>query len=307
MDEVVEPAHTRRRVASILATARPPPHSVSAGTATSPSDLKETRCRRDSEPISSSVPEVHDLPRYSSPVVVGGVAGRRRAPDASRCDVYVASLDALEPRHDALISEAEANRRAHYRLDGDRSRFTLGTVLLRAVVGHHLRVPAASVVIDRTCDQCGAQHGRARAPGTGIEASISHSGDVVAVAVTAAGPVGMDVEIVAPCQYGALTPTVCTSSEEMFVRKPSDFFAYWTRKEAVLKAAGVGLRTAMTDVVVTPPEAEPALLALGGAPPPPCRMADVCAREGYAGAVAVLTADPVAFTVVEAARTLAAT
>jgi len=52
----------------------------------------------------------------------------------------------------------------------------------------------AAIVVDRTCHTCGEPHGRPRLPGTRLEASISHSGDIVAVALAEAGPVGVDIE-----------------------------------------------------------------------------------------------------------------
>jgi 4'-phosphopantetheinyl transferase len=220
------------------------------------------------------------------------------------CEVYLARRQRLRDCHYAVLDEREAQRSARFRQDADRARFVLGAVLLKAVAGRHAGIDAAAVTVDRTCTYCGLQHGRPLLPGVGLEASVSHSGDVVAVAVTAAGPVGVDVELIRPFDVSELTPSVCTPAEQAFVRQPADFYAYWTRKEAVLKATGAGLRMPMTEVSITPPAAAPSLLALGHALPPPCRMADVPAGDGYAGAVAVLTASPVAFSTVEAGEML---
>ena len=46
---------------------------------------------------------------------------------------------------------------------------------------------------DRTCGQCGEPHGKPVIEGGGVEHSVAHSGDLVAVAVARA-PVGVDVE-----------------------------------------------------------------------------------------------------------------
>ncbi len=57
----------------------------------------------------------------------------------------------------------------------------------------------------------------------------------------------------------------------------------------------------MTDLVVTPPQTAPSLLSFApAASPATCRMADVPAGDGYVGAVAVLDADAVEFTMVDA-------
>jgi 4'-phosphopantetheinyl transferase len=226
--------------------------------------------------------------------------------DVPRCEVHLANLRCLAPRHHTLLDAGETRRRARFRLDADRDRFTLGTVLLRALVAQRTNVDFAAATIDRTCDSCGEPHGRPRLAHPGLEASISHAGDVVAVALTDAGPVGVDIEVVPTGEYESLIASVCTPAEQEFVRGPRDFYAYWTRKEAVLKATGEGLRRPMTDLIVTPPQADPSLLELGPAiSPPTCRMADVWAGAGYVGAVAVLNADAVGFTTVDATRFLA--
>jgi 4'-phosphopantetheinyl transferase len=210
-------------------------------------------------------------------------------------------LRCLEPHHLSQLDEREARRRARFRLDADRDRVTLGSVLLRALVAQRTNVDVAAVTIDRTCDVCGEPHGRPRLASHGLEASISHSGDVVAVALTSAGPVGVDIEVVASVEYESLVSDVCTPAEQEFVRGAGDFYTYWARKEAILKATGEGLRRPMTDLVVTPPGSPPALLAFASPSAPSlCRMADVPAGDGYVGAVAVLGAAAVEFNVVDA-------
>ena len=229
------------------------------------------------------------------------MVGATGAADAPRCEVHLATLRCLEPHHHALLDEQEARRRSRFRVDVDRDRFTLATVLLRALVAQRTNVDFATATIDRTCDICGKPHGRPRLAQPGLEASISHAGDVVAVALTTAGPVGVDIEVVAPGEYESLIASVCTQDEQEFVRGPRDFYAYWTRKEAVLKATGEGLRRPMTDLVVTAPDTAPSLLALAPATSPPiCHMADVPAGDDYVGSVAVLDADAVEFTMIDA-------
>ena len=132
---------------------------------------------------------------------------------------------------------------------------------------------------------------------------MSHSGDVVAVAITAAGRVGVDVEIVKWFSDFGLIATVCTDAEQAFVQTPADLYAYWTRKEAVLKATGEGMQLDMTDVLVAPPASAPRLLHLAGAGNPPCVMADLT-TDGYAGAVAVLTTESVEFAVFDGSALL---
>jgi 4'-phosphopantetheinyl transferase len=238
------------------------------------------------------------------------------------CEIYLARLARLRPAHFGVLDDAEQRRAAAYRQAGDRDRFALGAALLRIAAGHILGAGAASIPVDRTCADCGQQHGRPMLPGTGLHVSVAHSADLVAVALTRAGPVGVDVEV------DAAGPAVldksgldksgldaigldaigldaiglaCGPTERTQVRSRADFLTFWTRKEAVLKATGEGLRRPMTDLVVTPPGTPPALVAVAARQPPPCQLADIPCPDDYLGAAAVLTASQVVFTAAECA------
>jgi 4'-phosphopantetheinyl transferase len=230
----------------------------------------------------------------------------------SRCEVHVGRIQDLRPAHLALLDGTERARAERYRLPADRDRFLLGAVLLRVTAARYLGAAPAVAAVDRTCSRCGAQHGRPRLPGSGLHTSVSHSGDVVAVALTWAGPVGVDVEAVRTIDYAAIAESVCTPAERTDVRTEADFYAVWTRKEAVLKATGEGLSRSMADLHVTSPGSAPALLGLGSGPlgpgsgpPPACQLADVSVGDGYRACVAVLTAHPVTVRIFDASEFLA--
>ncbi|HTX84476.1 MAG TPA: 4'-phosphopantetheinyl transferase superfamily protein [Streptosporangiaceae bacterium] len=224
---------------------------------------------------------------------------------AAKCDVHVGRIQDLRPAHLALLDDSERARAQRYRLAADRDRFLLGSVLLRVAAARQLDVPPAEVAVDRTCGRCGAQHGRPVLPGAGLHASVSHSGEVVAVALTPRGPLGVDVEAVRLIDFAAIAESVCTPAERIHVRAEADFFTVWTRKEAVLKATGEGLSRPMSDVHVTPPGSAPALLGFGSGPPPACQLADLSVGDGYRACVAVLTGDPVTVSTVDATPLLA--
>ena len=216
--------------------------------------------------------------------------------------MFLARLGDLRDHHAALLDHREIDRRSRFTSEADRDRFTLGAVLLRLAAAHSVE-GAPGVAVTRTCAHCGRQHGRPRLPGSPLHASVSHTGDLVVVATTVAGPVGVDVELVGLSPTPPLLAAVCSSVERAFVRTPQDFFTYWVRKEAVLKATGEGLQREMTDVVVARPDRPPRLLFIEGAETPTCSMTSITV-DGYRGAVAVLAERPVTFTFVDAGASL---
>ena len=98
-------------------------------------------------------------------------------------------LPLLDPRERARVESLER--------PADRGRSLVGAALLRVAAGAHLGAGPAEVVVDRTCRECGRPHGAPRIVGPGGPVpwvSVSHSGVLVAVALSRGGPVGIDVQ-----------------------------------------------------------------------------------------------------------------
>jgi 4'-phosphopantetheinyl transferase len=217
-------------------------------------------------------------------------------------EVWWGRPSAERPWHAELLSPAERERRSALQRAEDRARFTVAAALLRLAAARRLGTPAGQVTVDRTCDDCGRPHGRPRLPGTGLAASISHSGDRVAVALSGTAAVGVDVEQIKPVSVEQLAGHVL--GEDEAAATLGEFFCYWTRKEAVVKATGDGLRMALPKVVVTRPGQPPALLRYGDRTDLVASMADLDAGDGYAAAVAALTREPLHVDVHDAAGLL---
>jgi len=206
--------------------------------------------------------------------------------------------------HTDLLAPPERARREGYLRAEDQARFTVGTALLKLAAGRRLGLPASRVAVERTCADCGRPHGRPELPGHELAVSISHSGDRVLVALAAGAPVGVDVEQVSDrVNHGDLARHVLGDGEHAAGR--AAFFGYWTRKEAVVKATGDGLRMALTEVVVTAPDAPPQLLRYGQRRDLVACLADLDAGPGYAAAVAVLAPGPLRVSTRDATALLA--
>ncbi|MEO7061708.1 MAG: 4'-phosphopantetheinyl transferase superfamily protein [Lapillicoccus sp.] len=168
--------------------------------------------------------------------------------------------------------------------------------LLRGAVAARAGCASREVAIGRLCPACGsAEHGR---PVVLLPAadrwrvSLSRAPGIVAVAVAESGEVGdlgIDVEEVARTAFAgfrvvALGPLEADGS-------PAERGLIWTRKESVLKATGLGLRTDPRGIRVSHPSDPPRMLegpelAAGQR----IWLTDVAVPGAYAATVAVLLA-----------------
>lgn len=197
----------------------------------------------------------------------------------------------LDPSHEAMLDEYERSRAEAFARRDDRSRFVVGAVLLKLAAAAATGGAPQDVIVDRECDQCGRPHGRPRIPGSGVHVSVAHSGSVATVAVTRAGPVGVDVEQRAGGWTPALNRQVLAPSER--VDSEPEFLTTWCRKESVVKATGEGLQLPLPEVIVTAPDRPPGLLSYRGNAMPAAMFDLHLDRPGYAAALTVLTAAPV--------------
>lgn len=209
---------------------------------------------------------------------------------AGECAVWWADPRHVGPEGAALLDPVERDRAAEFRFAVDRDRFVAGAVLLRAAVTEETGMPPQDVSVDRSCPRCGAMHGRPRLPDPGLHVSVTHAVDRVGVALTRAGPVGIDVEHVGR-DLSHLAAEILGPRER--ADAPAELYVYWTRKESVVKATGAGLGVGLAAVRVSAPRVAPRLLDYPGAPDLVATMYDLAPGSGYVGSVTVLAAGPV--------------
>lgn len=160
--------------------------------------------------------------------------------------VGFASVEAWESRIHALVQtldDCEHARIARMRFERDRTVLTVAYGLHRRMLADELGIPPQRVPLYRDAA------GRPRIAGDTVWTSLSHAADWVAVAIDRAAPVGVDIE---PLSRAAAVAEVAEAVLHPDERNAAGMegpdgglLAVWVRKEAVLKAAGVGLRVPM--------------------------------------------------------------
>jgi 4'-phosphopantetheinyl transferase len=191
------------------------------------------------------------------------------------------------------LDAAERGRMAAYARDEDKSRFLVGCTIVKRVLAGKLQVLPAEVALDRTCPDCSRQHGKVSVDG--MQVSVSHSGDRIVVAFHPSVAVGIDVELINPAIDADSLASVSLSdleANELAAFEPDAraraFTQYWTRKEAVVKATGDGIRADLRKVIVSAPD-QPAALREWAGYDGPVRLVDLQAGVEYAAALAILS------------------
>jgi 4'-phosphopantetheinyl transferase len=142
-----------------------------------------------------------------------------------------------------VLSAAELERAARYHREVHRSAFLAVHTALREILGAALGVDPASVAYEL------GPHGKPSVAGTGgLHFNLSDTDGLALVAVSAEGPLGVDVECRRP------SPRILEVAERFFssrevaalealepAERPAAFYRIWTRKEAFIKALGTGL------------------------------------------------------------------
>lgn len=157
--------------------------------------------------------------------------------------IHFAKLDELRPRAEALGSLLDAQERARaerFKFDTDRERFVLGHGWMRTLLGHYSGLPPGSIQAIR------GRFGKPYLPGRELFFNLSDTKDAVVLAVSQSIELGVDLETLSrSVDHAAVGAHYFTSSEQAKIAQSHSakrtFLDYWTRKEAVLKASGVGI------------------------------------------------------------------
>lgn len=196
----------------------------------------------------------------------GGAGDYVLAPGVVR--VWFADLAGLSEQKAAmraLLSDDEVERADRFMMERLTERFILRRGLLRLLLGRCTGRDPAGLVFDY------GTHGKPALAG-GPAFNLSDSEDSLAIAVAAEGRIGVDIERLRPIESAdGIADRFFHATERAALQalgreqRDEGFLLAWTRKEAFIKAAGVGLSMALDQFAVeVTPGAPPTLLEIDG-------------------------------------------
>jgi 4'-phosphopantetheinyl transferase len=140
-----------------------------------------------------------------------------------------------------LLDPVELERAARFRFDHDRERFILGHGLLRSLLGRYLKRDGSLVRMAR------GPFGKPFLERKTLRFNLSDTKDAVLIAFATGLEIGADIETMGrDVDHQAVSEHYFTPPEVQAIHAAGDdgkrrFLELWTRKEAVLKASGVGI------------------------------------------------------------------
>lgn len=173
----------------------------------------------------------------------------------------------------SVLSSDETERARRFRLPHDRQRFILRHGLLRAILSGYLGMPSALLRFDYSSYGRPALHTEHHK--SSLHFNLSHSHQMALIAVVLDGCVGIDIERVhTDFDHQRIATQFFSLAEQEQLRdvapdeRARAFFMCWTRKEAYIKALGMGLSIplAQFDVSLRPDQAARILAARNGLP-----------------------------------------
>ncbi|MEW6240627.1 MAG: 4'-phosphopantetheinyl transferase superfamily protein [Chloroflexota bacterium] len=146
------------------------------------------------------------------------------------------------PLFESALSADESQRAARFHFDTDRLRFITAYTSLRRILARYLQCDPRDLNFSANA------YGKPFLPDHEIDFNLSHSGEYALIAVTRGRKIGVDVEFIRDdIELESLAARHFSPREvsELLAlplkQRVVGFFNCWTRKEAYIKAQGLGL------------------------------------------------------------------
>jgi 4'-phosphopantetheinyl transferase len=171
-------------------------------------------------------------------------------------EIHLWWIDLDDPVTDtSLLSAEELERLKRFRVTRDRARFAAARTAVREILADYVGADPDSLAIGVSHN--GKPELKTGPRGNHVPAfSLSHSANHAVLAVTRQGCIGVDLEVDGPTPDRATMLAALSQHERDAARVVDDqalsvaFRIAWTRKEACLKAAGIGFAIDPTELEV---------------------------------------------------------
>jgi 4'-phosphopantetheinyl transferase len=194
---------------------------------------------------------------------------------------------------ESVLSGTERARADRFLQPRDRRRYIIARGCLRRLIGEYLAASPAEIAL--SASEFGKPY--LSDPSFDLRFNVAHSGELALFAFARGRDVGVDLEAERPdVDWHELSPRYLAPNEVAAISaEPTDsarqtaFFRCWTRKEAYVKALGLGMQIPLDGFAVTILADRAALLHTAHDPGQHRRweLRDLPAAQGFAAALAV--------------------
>ena len=147
--------------------------------------------------------------------------------------IPTSAYEKIADRYFDVISVDEVEKSSRFVQEEDMKRYIIGKFYLRIILSKIVLIKPSAIVFSYTKNRKPylLEH----------EFNISHSGNFVVIAISPL-PVGIDIEFIKEdFEYHSILNDCFTPLELSQINTVVDFYTFWTRKEAILKATAEGL------------------------------------------------------------------
>jgi 4'-phosphopantetheinyl transferase len=172
-----------------------------------------------------------------------------------------------------VLSRSERSAMERFRFRDDQLRYGIAHAAVRVILSGYVREEPNRIELERD------RLGKPRVVGSNVRYSLAHAGEYALVAIGRHRPLGVDLEPVRELpDADQLTRSCFTARERAHLQNATteELLRLWTRKEAVLKATGEGLRRRLDELDVLDETGQHGWL-----------IVDVALAPRYVGAVAM--------------------
>ena len=161
-------------------------------------------------------------------------------------DIWIWDLDPASTEccsYAAILSDEEKARACRFHLPIHRQKFVVSRAIVRNLLGSYLACDA--VYIKFSYGHFGKPFVQDQPGKPSVRFSLSHTSRLGALAVSANDELGLDIEEIRPIEREVARSLSEREQKELAAMQANEwllaFYHCWTRKEAILKAEGVGL------------------------------------------------------------------